>query len=137
MKLSNPLFFLTAWAAQTAQTEGFQNVAYRPTVYKTGAGQRGEGTAHQWWVIIFNFPTIDTDHFSSGNSTRTILIELNCGKIFWFFSRIFYDRKPFELLSFAFLKSLKQGNKDLKMLKTLRFCHHNCSDLLWDNFVLV
>ena len=34
----NPLFFLTAWATQTAQTEEFmlQNVAYRPTVYKTG-----------------------------------------------------------------------------------------------------
>ena len=31
-------FFLTAWAAQTAQTEEFmlQNVAYRPTVYRTG-----------------------------------------------------------------------------------------------------
>ena len=31
-------FSLTAWAAQTAQTEEFmfQNVAYRPTVYKTG-----------------------------------------------------------------------------------------------------
>ena len=30
-------FSLTAWAAQTAQTEEFmfQNVAYRPTVYKT------------------------------------------------------------------------------------------------------
>ena len=37
-KNSNPLFFITAWAAQTAQTEEFmfQNVAYRPTVYKTG-----------------------------------------------------------------------------------------------------
>ena len=35
---SNPLFFLTAWAAQMAQTEEFvlQNVAYRPTVYRTG-----------------------------------------------------------------------------------------------------
>ena len=32
-------FFLTAWAAQTAQTEEFmfQNMAYRPTVYRTGA----------------------------------------------------------------------------------------------------
>ena len=31
-------FFLTAWAAETVQTEEFifQNVAYRPTVYKTG-----------------------------------------------------------------------------------------------------
>ena len=37
-KNSNPLFFLTVWAAQTAQTEEFmfQNVAYRPTVYITG-----------------------------------------------------------------------------------------------------
>ena len=35
---SNPLFSLTTWAAQTAQTEEFmfQNVAYRPTVYKLG-----------------------------------------------------------------------------------------------------
>jgi hypothetical protein len=35
---SNPLFFLTAWAAQTTQTEEFmlQNVAYRTTVYRTG-----------------------------------------------------------------------------------------------------
>ena len=35
----NPLFFLTAWATQTAQTEEFmlQNVANRPTVYRTGA----------------------------------------------------------------------------------------------------
>ena len=34
----NPLFFLTALAAQTTQTEEFmfQNVAYRPTVYRTG-----------------------------------------------------------------------------------------------------
>jgi hypothetical protein len=33
-KNSNSLFFLTAWAAQTAQIEEFvfQNVAYRPTV---------------------------------------------------------------------------------------------------------
>ena len=31
-------FSLLPWAAQTAQTEEFmfQNVAYRPTVYKTG-----------------------------------------------------------------------------------------------------
>ena len=31
-------FFLTAWAAQTAQTEEFmfRNVVYRPTVYRTG-----------------------------------------------------------------------------------------------------
>ena len=37
-KKLNPLFFLTAWAAQTTTTEEFmfQNVAYRPTVYKTG-----------------------------------------------------------------------------------------------------
>ena len=37
-KNSNPLFFLTARAAQTAQTEEFmfQNVVYRPTVYRTG-----------------------------------------------------------------------------------------------------
>ena len=38
-KNSNPLFFsLLPWAAQTAQTEEFmfQNVAYRPTVYRTG-----------------------------------------------------------------------------------------------------
>ena len=36
---SNPLFFLTAWAAQMAQTEEFmfQNMAYRTTVYRTGA----------------------------------------------------------------------------------------------------
>ena len=32
-------FFLTAWAAQMAQTEEFmfQNMAYRTTVYRTGA----------------------------------------------------------------------------------------------------
>ena len=37
-KNSNPLFFLNAWPAQTAQTEEFifQNVAYRPTVYNIG-----------------------------------------------------------------------------------------------------
>ena len=36
---SNPLFFLTAWAAQMAQTEEFmfQNMAHRTTVYRTGA----------------------------------------------------------------------------------------------------
>ena len=35
---SNPLFFLTASTAQKAQAEEFmfQNVAYRPTVYRTG-----------------------------------------------------------------------------------------------------
>ena len=35
---SNPLFSLTALTAQKAQTEEFmfKNVAYRPTVYKTG-----------------------------------------------------------------------------------------------------
>ena len=39
-KNSNPLFFLSASTAQMAQTEEFmfQNVAYRPTVYRTGAG---------------------------------------------------------------------------------------------------
>ena len=39
-KNSNPLFFLTAWAAQYAQTEEFmlQNVVYRPTVYRAGEG---------------------------------------------------------------------------------------------------
>ena len=32
---------LLPWAAQTAQTEEFmfQNVAYRPTVYRTGLGK--------------------------------------------------------------------------------------------------
>ena len=37
-KNSNPLFFLTASSAQMAQTEEFmfQNLAYRPTVYRTG-----------------------------------------------------------------------------------------------------
>ena len=37
-KYSNPLFFLTASTAQMAKTEEFmfQNVAYIPTVYKTG-----------------------------------------------------------------------------------------------------
>ena len=37
-KNSNPLFSLTALTAKTAQTEEFmfQNVAYRPTVYRTG-----------------------------------------------------------------------------------------------------
>ena len=37
-KLKSTFFFLTARAAQTAQTEEFmfQNVVYRPTVYKTG-----------------------------------------------------------------------------------------------------
>ena len=37
-KNSNPLFFLTAWSAQTAQTEivMFPNGAFRPTVYRTG-----------------------------------------------------------------------------------------------------
>ena len=39
-KNSNPpFFFLIAWAAQMAQTEEFmfQNLAYRPTVYRSGA----------------------------------------------------------------------------------------------------
>ena len=37
-KTSNPLFPLTALTVQTAQTEEFmfQNVAYRPTVHRTG-----------------------------------------------------------------------------------------------------
>ena len=37
-KNSNPFFFLTALTAQTAQTKEFifQNVVYRPTVYRTG-----------------------------------------------------------------------------------------------------
>ena len=45
-KNSNPLFFLTASSAQTAQTEEFmfQNVAYRPTVYRTG---------HVTFTVIF------------------------------------------------------------------------------------
>ena len=35
---SNSFFFLTTLTAKTAQTEEFmlQNVAYRPTVYRTG-----------------------------------------------------------------------------------------------------
>ena len=39
-KILELIFFsLLPWAAQTAQTEEcvFQNVAFRPTVYKTGA----------------------------------------------------------------------------------------------------
>ena len=38
-KNSNPLFSLTASTAQMAQTEEFmfQNVAHRPTVYRTGS----------------------------------------------------------------------------------------------------
>ena len=38
-KLKSTFFFLLPWAAQTTQTEEFmfQNVAYRPTVYRTGA----------------------------------------------------------------------------------------------------
>jgi putative lipase involved disintegration of autophagic bodies len=37
-KLKSTFFFLTASTAQMAQTEElmFQNVAYRPTVYRTG-----------------------------------------------------------------------------------------------------
>ena len=37
-KYSNLLFSLTAWAAQTAQTDKFmfQNVTYKPAVYRTG-----------------------------------------------------------------------------------------------------
>ena len=37
-KNSSPLFFLTASITQMTQTEEFmfQNVAYRPTVYRTG-----------------------------------------------------------------------------------------------------
>ena len=43
-KNSNPLFILTVLTAQTAQTEEFmfQNVVYRPTVYRTGGfGKNG------------------------------------------------------------------------------------------------
>ena len=38
------LFSLTAWASQTAKTKGFmfQNVAYKPTVYRTGT-----------WILSF------------------------------------------------------------------------------------
>ena len=38
-KLKSTFFSLLPWAAQTAQTEEFmfQIVAYRPTVYRTGA----------------------------------------------------------------------------------------------------
>ena len=45
------LFFLTAWAAQTVQIEEFmfQNVAYRPTVYRTGV------TAKRKLERLFNF----------------------------------------------------------------------------------
>ena len=41
---------LLAWAAQTAQTEEFmvQNVAYRPTVYKTGVWS-GRSTEFIYW----------------------------------------------------------------------------------------
>ena len=37
-KLKSTFFFLLPWSAQKAQTEEFtfQNVAYRPTGYKTG-----------------------------------------------------------------------------------------------------
>ena len=51
-KNSYPLFFLTAWDTQAAKTEGFmfQNVAYRPTVYKTGVfgNVMFAPTAWQW-----------------------------------------------------------------------------------------
>ena len=37
-KLKSTFFYLLPWAAQTVQTEKFmiQNVAYKPTVYRTG-----------------------------------------------------------------------------------------------------
>ena len=43
---SESLFFLTAWPAQTAQTEELmlQNVAYRPTIYRTGVLSLAVGT---------------------------------------------------------------------------------------------
>ena len=45
-------FFLIALAAKTAQIKEcmFQNVAYRPTVYKTG-------DAMQWGKVLFTFCT--------------------------------------------------------------------------------
>ena len=44
----NSFFSLLTWAAQTAQTEEFmlQNVAYGPTVYKTGV------PVQSWFIAI-------------------------------------------------------------------------------------
>ena len=59
-KNSNPLFFLTTLTAQTAQTEEFifQNVAYRPTVYRTGvtAKEKSLGTYfnQENWMLSSN-----------------------------------------------------------------------------------
>ena len=49
---SKVVFSLLPWAAQTAQIEEFifQNVAYRPTVCKTG-------DAMQWGKVLFTFCT--------------------------------------------------------------------------------
>ena len=57
-KNSNPLFFLTALTAQTAQIEEFmfQNVAYRPTVHKTGNGsiQKRHDANNEYLTSIAN-----------------------------------------------------------------------------------
>ena len=58
-KNSNPLFFPSASTAQTAQTEEFifQNVAYRPTVYRTG-------------VIVKRFHKVTTPLCTKGEGSQ-------------------------------------------------------------------
>ena len=80
-KTSNPLFFLTAQTAQTAQTEEFmlQNVAYRPTVYRTGSISYLVCTDRKFLGIIYhNFCIADMvtlNKNKSANKTSCFDIE--------------------------------------------------------------
>ena len=56
-KLKSTFFFITARAAQTAQTEDFmfQNVVYRATVYRTGVLVKDQNfVLHLLTRVIFN-----------------------------------------------------------------------------------
>ena len=76
---------------------------YKPTVYRTGRRDSSSSSTFQQEVILTIFSAVI---------------------LYWAELRAFLAFSDFfmieTLLSFAFLKSLKQGNKDFKMLKTLK-----------------
>ena len=73
-KNSNPLFFLLPWAAQMAQTEEFmfQNVAYRPTVYRTGICSLWTRICPQWFISKLSLSKQD-EVFNSKKSNFFLL----------------------------------------------------------------
>ena len=86
-KIQILFFFLTAWAAKTAQTEEFifQNVAYRPTVYRTGiwVNSKSQKSTFQKWKL----PLIKRYMLKCNNQTMYLKVtQLKTSQPSWHYS---------------------------------------------------